>query len=61
MKSTSNSNYRDYWETKSSYFKGENILVSNWTALTEGEPYFLEADTYEGSGGDHYTLAVEIE
>jgi hypothetical protein len=61
MESKSWSNYRDYWETRSSYFAGENILISNWTELTEGEPYYFEADTYEGGGSDHFVIAVEIE
>jgi hypothetical protein len=29
--------------------------------LTEGEPYYFQADTYEGSGNDYFTAAVEIE
>jgi hypothetical protein len=43
MSSTLWSHYRDYWETRRTYFTGENILVSNWTELTEGEPYYFEA------------------
>jgi len=43
MSSTSWSDYRDYWETRATYFKGENVLISNWTELTEGVPYFFEA------------------
>jgi hypothetical protein len=29
--------------------------------LTEGLPYYIEADQYEGSGGDNFAVAVEIE
>ena len=61
MSSTSWGDYRDFWENRAAYFMEENRLVSNWTNLTEGEPYYLEADTYEGSGTDHFSLAVEIE
>ena len=29
--------------------------------MTEGEPYYLEAKTVENGGGDHFSVAVEIE
>jgi len=35
--------------------------ISEWISLTEGLPYYIEGKHYEGGGGDHYTVAVEIE
>jgi hypothetical protein len=59
MRHTGASDYRDWWETKAaSHALGS---ISEWVNLTEGEAYYLEAVTYEGSGGDHFSVAVEIE
>lgn len=59
MRLTSWSNYRDWYETRATTFQTNQI--SEWVNLTEGEPYFLEGVTYEGGGGDHFSIAVEIE
>jgi hypothetical protein len=57
--SYTNTDYRDWWETKASI---QNYQIqSNWTALTEGEHYYMEAWHLEGSGTDHFAAAVEIE
>jgi hypothetical protein len=37
------------------------IRTSEWVDLVEGEKYYIEGDHQEGGGGDHFTLAVEIE
>jgi hypothetical protein len=29
--------------------------------LTAGEPYYIEGQHYEGGGGDHFGVALEIE
>jgi hypothetical protein len=35
--------------------------ISQWVPLTAGEPYYIEAKYKENGGGDHFTVAVEIE
>jgi hypothetical protein len=35
--------------------------VSDWVNLTEGEHYYINAQHGEWTGGDHLTVAVEIE
>jgi len=56
MRATTNSDYRDWYETKHS-----QTIISDWVPLSEGEEYYFEVVTYEGSGGDHMSTAVEIE
>lgn len=36
-------------------------LESEWVHLEEGLPYYIEGRHYEGWGGDHFSVAVEIE
>jgi hypothetical protein len=36
-------------------------LLSDWVYLEEGKPYYIEGRHYEGWGGDHLSVAVEIE
>jgi len=50
------SDYRDWYENKHS-----ETVISEWVPLTEGEEYYFEAVHYEGGGGDHMAVAVEIE
>jgi len=35
--------------------------LSEWVSLEAGKHYYIEADTQEGGGSDHMTVAVEIE
>jgi len=39
----------------------DETRVSDWYELTEGEQYYLESEHQDWSGGDHFTLSVEIE
>jgi len=50
-------NHRDWWETSRSNYN----RITEWLPLTEGEHYYIEAKHLEGSGGDHFSVAVEIE
>ena len=52
-----NVDHRDWWETRRSQYK----RISEWISLTEGEHYFIEGKHLEGGGGDHFSVAVEIE
>jgi hypothetical protein len=36
-------------------------MQSEWINLTAGEPYYIEGGTFEWTGGDHFSVAVEIE
>lgn len=36
-------------------------MQSEWISLTEGEPYYIQAETFEWTSGDHFSVAVEIE
>jgi hypothetical protein len=51
--------YRDFWETRNGHL--ETKRISEWVALTEGEHYYIEGKHLEGTGGDHFSTAVEIE
>lgn len=35
--------------------------ITDWIELTEGEHYYMKGEHYDGGGGDHYSVAVEIE
>ena len=35
--------------------------MSEWIALTAGEYYYMEGQHIQGSGGDHFTVSVEID
>ena len=37
------------------------VRRSEWVELTGGEHYYIEGDMKENSGGDHFTVSVEIE
>jgi len=50
-------NHRDWWETR----RPNENRISEWVSLTEGEHYFLKGNHLEGNGGDHFSVAVEIE
>jgi hypothetical protein len=52
-----NTDYRDWWETRGAQFK----KISDWITLDAGVHYYIEANHYEGTGGDHFSAAVEIE
>jgi hypothetical protein len=41
--------------------KGRSGVRSEWYALEEGKPYYIEGRMSEGGGGDHYSVAVEVE
>lgn len=50
---------RDYWDINQA---GNNPnRTSQWIALEEGEHYYIQGQHLEGSGGDHFSVAVEIE
>mmetsp|Transcript_20906 Transcript_20906/g.32390 ORF Transcript_20906/g.32390 Transcript_20906/m.32390 type:complete len:98 (+) Transcript_20906:1400-1693(+) len=55
----SNTNWRDYFQHLNS--EGEYTQISRWVSLEEGKAYFLDATHTEHTGGDHFTLSVEIE
>jgi hypothetical protein len=57
VSTTSQTDYRDWWETRGS----SNKKISDWVSLTAGEYYYIESYHLEGSGGDHFAAAVEIE
>lgn len=44
----------DYWRPTHSY------KPSVWVNLTKGEHYYMRGQHIEGSGGDHYNVAVEL-
>jgi len=35
--------------------------ISDWVDLVKGEHYYIETAAAEGAGGDHVSVAVEIE
>jgi len=53
------------WVSYRSYFsrieKDRPELQSDWVWLEEGEPYYIEGRMFEAHGGDHFSVAVEIE
>ena len=49
-------NFRDYWRANDGKRR-----ISDWISLTEGEHYFIQTSVAEGGGGDHFSVAVEIE
>lgn len=51
-------NFRDWWE---STYRGDYQRISDWIELEEGEHYYIEGRHLQGSGGDHFSTAVEIE
>jgi hypothetical protein len=57
--------YSFAWTSYRDYFRRVNSdrpdSLSDWVYLEEGKPYYLEARHDEGGGGDHFTVAVEIE
>lgn len=34
--------------------------ISDWVTLQEGQHYYIESHHVEGTGGDHFSVAVEI-
>lgn len=56
--STSASNYRDWWEASHSQ---RFDMQSEWISLTKDQPYYIQGETFEWTGGDHFSVAVEIE
>jgi len=51
--------FRDWWESSNRHLGYSRI--SEWIELEEGEPYYIEGKQLQGSGGDHFSTAVEIE
>lgn len=53
------------WINHRNYFarieKDRPELISDWVSLEEGQPYYIEGRHYEHNGGDHFSVAVEIE
>lgn len=56
---TKNTGYRDYFAA--SNFGGGEKTMSEWIELKKGEHYFIEGRYVENEGGDHFSVAVEIE
>jgi hypothetical protein len=49
------SNYREFWKTNDG-----QIRISAWVNLTQGQPYYIEANHIQATGGDHLSVGVEI-
>lgn len=54
------SGYRDYFRS-SNFEKDGRKTWSEWVDLKLGMHYYLEGSYAEYSGGDHFSVAVEIE
>ena len=54
-----NTNYRDYWAKIN--FEGTGKTWSEWIELKKGQHYYIEGSFAENGGGDHFSVAVEIE
>lgn len=50
--------HRNFWEDRNQEQKNR---TSEWISLEAGEHYFIQGWHYEGSGGDYFSAAVEIE
>lgn len=50
---------RNYWDISNTW--GNPNRTSQWIALEEGEHYYIQGQHLEGTGGDHFSVAVEIE
>lgn len=59
----SRNGYSDWREYLNGYEGGnaENSFVSDWVTLVEYEAYYILGHFSENSGGDHFTVSVEIE
>jgi len=55
--------YRDYWRKwfNPTSYSSTTQFHSEWVALESGKKYYLDHGYWEGGGGDHSTLSVEIE
>lgn len=54
--------YRDYWSSKNFITGADHRAYwSEWVELKKGENYYLEGRYASGKGGDHFSVAVEIE
>jgi hypothetical protein len=51
--------FRDWWETTNKHLG--YARMSEWIELEEGEPYYIAGKQLQGSGGEHFSTAVEIE
>lgn len=58
------------YTNRASYFRefykdvdlGSNVKrISDWVTLSAGQPYFLQAAGYDGTGSDHFSVGLEIE
>jgi hypothetical protein len=50
------------WADRGQYHKVDgHKRHSDWIALEEGKHYYIESHHVEGGGGDHFSVAVEIE
>ena len=51
--------FREFWKDSD---LGVNVKrISDWIPLVAGQHYYLEAAAVEGTGGDHFSVGVEIE
>ena len=48
--------FKNYWKNDDSVNR-----TSDWLSFVKGEHYYIEALHSEGGGGDHFSVAVEIE
>jgi len=62
--------YRYYWTQWRNYFYqngvngaegSDEVHISEWVSLVEGESYYIEGQHIQYSGGEHFTVSVEIE
>lgn len=51
--------YRQFWLDRSGW--NGTPTMSDWISLTKGEKYYIEGRQSEHSGGDHFSIGVEIE
>lgn len=49
-------NFRFFWDTRDG-----RTRISEWYELEEGQHYYIDTGVAEGGGGDHLSVAVEIE
>ncbi len=59
--------YRYSWGQWRAYFHANGAEginekhISDWIPLLKGESYYIEGQHIQGSGGEHFTVSVEIQ
>lgn len=54
-------NYRSWNTVRRQFFRQYYDSKSAWVNLTAGQKYYIEGAHREGTGTDHFSVAVEIE